>query len=82
MSNLAIVLLSVAALVVTTCLAMVSGKRYRQREAEAHATTYAGVIREAHGPLTALLYVSYAVIALWSIAYLVAHWHEFAALWS
>lgn len=78
MEGLMLVLLFVGATVAAIALAMASGDRYSQRDAEAHAADYAGVIREAHGPLTAFLWASYAVIGVWTVAYLVMHWSEFA----
>jgi hypothetical protein len=68
----------ILAFVVAVYLSMSSGSRYSMRDAASHASDYAGVIKEAHGPITVFLYVSYVVILLWTFIYLSQHWHEFA----
>jgi hypothetical protein len=80
MNTIWFVVIFIAASTIAVYLSLVSGSRYSQHDAEAHATDYAGEIREAHGTLTALLWVSYAAIAVWMVVYLVQHGREFAGM--
>lgn len=66
--------------VVTVYLSMRSGSRYSVRDSVTHATDYASTIKEAHGPLTWFLWVSYIVILIWTVLYLWEHSSEFAEL--
>jgi hypothetical protein len=59
---------------------LISGSRYSSADAEKHATDYAGVIREGHGPVTVFLWTIYIGLSAWMIVYLVLHWHEFAVI--
>ncbi|MHB1391346.1 MAG: hypothetical protein ACYCXF_09005 [Thermoleophilia bacterium] len=77
MSNLVLVLIIIAASCVAIFLALMSGRIYKHRDADSHAGEYAGIIREGHGPLTVFLYVAYAVILLWCLAYVIQHRSEF-----
>jgi uncharacterized protein (UPF0333 family) len=80
MNTIWFVVILIAASAVTIYLSMVSGTRYSQHDAESHAADYASVIKEAHGPLTAFLWVSYAAIVVWMVVYLVQHGGEFAGM--
>lgn len=63
--------------VITIWLVLRSGKNYSVNDTEAHSTSYADVIKEGHGGLTVFLWVSFAVILVWTIVYLIQHWSEF-----
>jgi hypothetical protein len=63
--------------VITTWLVLRSGKNYSVNDTEAHSTSYADEIKEGHGGITIFLWVSFAVILVWTIVYLVQHWNEF-----
>jgi hypothetical protein len=63
--------------VIITWLVLKSGKNYSVDDTEAHSTSYADVIKEGHGGLTIFLWVSFAVILVWTVIYLVQHWSEF-----
>lgn len=54
-----------------------SGDKYSIEDANAHAEEFGGVIAESHGPVTDFLYVGYAVMIIWALAYLWEHWGEF-----
>ena len=72
----------VAATIVLLYLILRSGHGYSVEDTEAHATEYAGVIKEGHGGMTAFLWIAYAAMALWTIAYLVQHADEFGILFA
>lgn len=61
-------------------LTVKSGDKYSIEDANAHAEEFGGIIAESHGPVTDFLYVSYAVMILWALAYLWMHWHEFKVI--
>lgn len=75
-----IVITMIASFIILVLLALRSGHGYSVEDTEAHATDYAGVIKEGHGGITAFLWVSFAVILGWTIAYLIQHWSEFSVL--
>ena len=54
-----------------------NGDKYTIEDTNAHAEKFGGVIAESHGPLTDFLYVSYAIMIIWALAYLWQHWSEF-----
>jgi hypothetical protein len=68
--------------VIITWLVLRSGKNYSVNDTEAHSTNYADVIKEGHGGLTMFLWVSFTVILIWTVVYLVQHWSEFAEIFS
>jgi hypothetical protein len=80
MSIFGFVLIFIPAFVIAVYLATRSGDTYSSKDVDAHATNYANVVRESHGPLTIFLYVSYVGIVLWSVIYLVRHWREFSGM--
>jgi hypothetical protein len=61
-------------------LLLIHGSRYSVSDAEAHATDYAGEVKEGHGGITAFLWVCFVGLTVWTIVYLVLHWHEFAII--
>lgn len=73
-------LVIIAALGVTVWLSLRSGRNYSVDDTEAHSANYANVIKEGHGGLTAFLLVSFGVILIWTLIYLVLHWSEFGVL--
>lgn len=75
-----LVLLVVIAFAILVYLAIRSGQGYSPDDADTHAEEYAGIIREAHGGMTAFLWVSFAAILIWTIVYFVQHWSEFSVL--
>ena len=68
--------------VIIVWLVLRSGKNYSVNDTEAHSTSYADVIKEGHGGLTLFLWVSFAVILIWTVVYLVQHWSEFTQVFS
>jgi len=58
-------------------VAVRSGDVYPPERAEKEAESYAGIIEEAKGRVTPLLYIIYVVTLVWSIYYLYLHSHEF-----
>jgi len=50
---------------------------YSIEDANAHAEDFGGVIAESHGPVTFFLWVSYAFLLIWTLAYLWVHRMEF-----
>jgi hypothetical protein len=65
-----------------TWLWLRGGHNYSVNDTEAHASDYGHVIKEGHGGLTAFLWISYAVIFIWTIVYLAQHWSEFGVIFS
>jgi hypothetical protein len=57
-----------------------SGHDYSLEDADAHAEEYAGIIREAHGGLTAFLAIGFAAIVIWTIFYFVQNWNQFSVI--
>ncbi|MHB1325205.1 MAG: hypothetical protein ACYDGS_01755 [Thermoleophilia bacterium] len=79
MSNLALTLIIIAASSLAIYLALMSGKRYKHHDAEAHATGYTGGVKEGHGPLTLFLYIAFAAVLLFTIVYLVERRSDFTS---
>lgn len=82
MKPLWLVLVWVAALSGALALAIRSGDRYSVHDAEEHATAYGGSAREAHGPVTAFLWVCYAAVLVFTIGYSIAHRGDVVELFS
>lgn len=80
MRYLWLALLWIAALSGMLALALRGGDRYSVHDAEEHATSYGGGAREAHGPITAFLWVSYAAVVVFTIWYSAAHWADVTEL--
>jgi hypothetical protein len=59
---------------------LIRGSKYSVSDTQAHSSEYGGVIREGHGGMTAFLWVLFIGIFIWTIAYFVMHWHEFAII--
>jgi hypothetical protein len=55
-----------------------SSDEFTVEETEKNADEFAGIIKDSHGPVTTWLWVAYAVIIIWTIAYLIQHGSEFA----
>jgi hypothetical protein len=47
-------------------------------ETEANSEDFAGQIRDSVGPVTKWLWVVYAALIIWAIAYFAQHWAEFS----
>jgi hypothetical protein len=75
-----IVIATAISFVVITWLILRSGHGYSVHDTEAHSTNYADTIKEGHGGLTLFLWVSFIVILIWSIVYLIQHWNEFSVI--
>jgi hypothetical protein len=54
-----------------------SSNEFTVEETERNSDDFAGVIRDSHGPVTTWLWVSYVVMVVWAIAYLIQHSAEF-----
>jgi len=61
-------------------LMFLAGSKYSVHDAEAHATDYAGTIKEGHGGLTAFLWIMFIGMIIWTIAYFIMHASEFAVI--
>jgi hypothetical protein len=59
---------------------LIRGSKYSVTDSQAHATDFAGVIKEAHGGMTAFLWIIFTSIFIWTIVYFVMHWSEFAVI--
>jgi hypothetical protein len=77
-----VVLGCIAAFVILLVLLIRSGKGYSEQRAEADAEDYAGDVKEAHGRMTAFLWITFAFIFFWSIFYFAVHWREFIIIFS
>ncbi len=62
---------------VFTYLAVTGGKNYSVHDTQAHASEYASGMKEGHGGMTGLLWVSFVAILAWTVYYLVRHAGEF-----
>ena len=75
--------LTVGSVVVFTILLvlLIRGARYSVSDTEDHSEDFAGgVIKEGHGKMTMFLWVLFAGMFIWTVVYLVMHWHEFAII--
>jgi hypothetical protein len=61
-------------------LLLLKGSKYSVHDTEAHATDFAGTIKEGHGGLTAFLWLLFIAMLVWTILYLVMHWSEFGVI--
>jgi hypothetical protein len=77
-----IVVGTAVAFVVVMWLVLRSGHGYSVHDTEAHSTNFADTIKEGHGGLTLLLWVSFIAILAWTVFYLVQHWGEFSAIFA
>jgi len=57
-----------------------SSDEFSVEDAEANADDFAGEIRDSQGPVTSWLWVAYAVMIIWAVAYLIQHASEFPAI--
>ena len=71
---------SAVAYAVLVSLAYVGGRHYSLGDAEAHSVEFSNDIKEGHGGVTALLWVTFAVVIAWTIFYLVDHASEFSVI--
>jgi hypothetical protein len=55
-----------------------SSGEFTVEDTEANAEEFAGTIQESQGPITKWLWVAYAVMIIWAVAYLIQHGAEFA----
>jgi hypothetical protein len=72
-----IVLGSIACFTLLLVLLLRSGKGYSERHSEADAVEYSGKIKEAHGRMTAFLWLTFGFMFVWTIIYFALHWREF-----
>jgi hypothetical protein len=63
-------------------LIVVGNGRARAGDSEAHAEGFAGVVREGHGGMTVFLWVSFALLVLWTVYYFVAHAQQFLVIFT
>ncbi len=63
-------------------LGLISGRGYTVEDTEAHASSYAEIIKEGHGGMTAFLWLSFAGFFFWTIYYLLVHWREFLVIFA
>ena len=68
--------------VVMLWLLVAGNGRSRAGDPEAHAEGFAGVVREGHGGMTAFLWVSFALLILWTVYYFVAHAQQFLVIFT
>jgi hypothetical protein len=59
---------------------LLRGSRYSQSDSEAHSLDFGGVIKEGHGGMTSFLWIMFTGMLIWTVVYLVMHWHEFAII--
>jgi len=55
-----------------------SSGEFTVEDTEANAEEFAGTMRESQGPVTTWLWVAYAIMIIWAVAYLIQHSAEFA----
>jgi hypothetical protein len=74
-----IALAIIAAGVILMWLMVKSSGEFSVEDTEANAEVFAGTIKESQGPVTKWLWVAYAVMIIWAVAYLIQHISEFAS---
>ena len=67
--TLFVVLGSIVLTIIGLALLIKSGFGYTVHDTEAHATKYAGIIREGHGGLTVFLWILFLFMFAWTIYY-------------
>lgn len=77
-----IVVCSIVFLAIAMWLILRSGHNYTVHDTESHAVDYGNVIKEGHGGITIFLGLSFTLLFVWAIFYLVTHWSEFTRLFS
>jgi hypothetical protein len=75
-----IAVVSVIAFSILLIMLIVSGSRYSATDIEAEATDFPSGVKEGHGGMTAFLWLTFAGMFIWTIVYLILHWHEFAII--
>ena len=70
MPSLILLFVLLAGTAIAIYLSLKSGDKYSVEDAERESISFAGVIHEAHGPLTTFLIVAFIVLIVWAIAYL------------
>jgi hypothetical protein len=70
LSSLLLLSAVLAAAVIAVYLSLKSGDKYSVEDSERDAISFAGVVKEAQGPITTFLIVAFIVLIVWAIAYL------------
>lgn len=70
LSSLFLLSALLAAVVIAVYLSLKSGDKYSVEDSERDAISFAGVVKEAQGPITTFLIVAFIVLIVWAIAYL------------
>ncbi len=68
----------IAAVSIVIYLVVRSSNDFSVEETEKNSEDFAGEVRDSNGPVTKWLWVVYAGLIIWALAYLVQHWSEFA----
>jgi hypothetical protein len=69
----------IAAGAILMWLMVKSSGEFTVEDTEANAEEFAGTIKESQGSVTTWLWVAYAVMIIWAVAYLIQHSAEFAS---
>ena len=77
-----IVVASVTLFVFFLWLFIMGGSRYSVEDTEAHAEEFAEVIKEGHGGMTSFLWISFAIMIIWTIGYYIVNWQQFLVIFS
>lgn len=77
-----IVVASVALFVFFLWLFIIGGNRYTIEDTEAHAEDFGEVIKEGHGGMTSFLWISFAILFIWTIGYFVVNWRQFLVIFA
>jgi len=77
-----IVLAIIAVFVVSVALLLRSGHGYSTKEADAHAVDFPAGLKEAHGRIPAFLWVYFAAMLMWAVAYFAVHRAEFGIIFA
>lgn len=56
-----------------------SSDEFTVEDTEANAEVFAGTIKESQGRINTWLWVAYAIMIIWAVAYLIQHISEFAS---
>ncbi|MCX9009827.1 MAG: hypothetical protein OIN66_01775 [Candidatus Methanoperedens sp.] len=71
--SLLLLLVLLVSVVIAIYFGVKSGDKYSQEEAEQDAVSFAGVITEADGPVTTFLIISFIVLIVWAVVYLISY---------
>lgn len=71
--SLLLLLVLLISVIIAIYFGVKSGDKYSPEDAEHDAVSFAGVITEADGPVTTFLVISFIVLIVWAVIYLILY---------